>query len=125
MGLPLRYGASLQALTFLANTKGYDLVGCDSSGTNAFYVRKELRPATLPKQSVRDSFRKGRVTDTLNPEGNLTRITFEEEFKLITSVPLVEIDAMGKPAYLQTTLPGPPSEAPSIVANEATEELLS
>lgn len=36
------YGASLQAYFRLARTIGYVLVGCDSSGTNAFWVRKEL-----------------------------------------------------------------------------------
>lgn len=35
------YGASLAALTKLAHAKGYILVGCCSSGFNAFFVRKE------------------------------------------------------------------------------------
>ncbi len=38
----LHYGASLTALTKLAHSKGYQLVGCEASGTNAFYIRKEL-----------------------------------------------------------------------------------
>lgn len=37
----LYHGASLRALTKLAKMKGYLLVGCDSSGCNAFYVRQE------------------------------------------------------------------------------------
>jgi hypothetical protein len=36
------FGASLAALTKLGREKGYALVGCESSGANAFYVRKEL-----------------------------------------------------------------------------------
>ena len=35
-------GASLGALTTLANTKGYSLVGCSPSGVNAFFVRDDL-----------------------------------------------------------------------------------
>jgi hypothetical protein len=36
------FGASLLALARLGNSKGYTLIGCDSSGTNAFFVRDEL-----------------------------------------------------------------------------------
>jgi hypothetical protein len=36
------FGASLTALTSLAQTKGYRLVGCNFSGSNAFFVRNEL-----------------------------------------------------------------------------------
>lgn len=37
-----RYGASLSALARLAAEKGYALVGCDSCGVNAFFVRCDL-----------------------------------------------------------------------------------
>ena len=36
------FGASLKALERLGDKLGYALVGCDLSGTNAFFVRKEL-----------------------------------------------------------------------------------
>jgi len=36
------HGASLSALTKLGNQKGYDLVACDSTGVNAFFVRKDI-----------------------------------------------------------------------------------
>lgn len=39
---PFYHGASLAALTKLADSKGYALVGCDSGGCNAFYVKREL-----------------------------------------------------------------------------------
>ena len=32
----LYYGASLAALNFAANQKGYSLIGCNSNGNNAF-----------------------------------------------------------------------------------------
>lgn len=37
------FGASLSALHDVALRRGYLLVGCDSSGTNAFWVRSDLR----------------------------------------------------------------------------------
>jgi hypothetical protein len=36
------FGASLEALVRLGRSKGYRLVGCSFSGTNAFFVRDEL-----------------------------------------------------------------------------------
>lgn len=36
------FGASLLALQRLGDRKGYALVGCDASGTNAFFVQQEL-----------------------------------------------------------------------------------
>lgn len=36
------YGASLKALELLGHQQGYRLVGCDFTGTNAFFVREDL-----------------------------------------------------------------------------------
>jgi hypothetical protein len=36
------FGASLRALTELAQSEGYRLVSCDSQGVNAFFVRSDL-----------------------------------------------------------------------------------
>lgn len=36
------FGASLEALVRLGRTKGYRLVGCNISGSNAFFVREDL-----------------------------------------------------------------------------------
>ena len=43
-----RFGASLAALAALGREKGYALVGCDSSGVNAFFVRRDLCGAHFP-----------------------------------------------------------------------------
>ncbi len=37
-----RFGAALKRFEIEARKKGYHLVGCDSSGTNAFFVRQDL-----------------------------------------------------------------------------------
>ncbi|MBN1354261.1 MAG: hypothetical protein JW994_06305 [Candidatus Omnitrophica bacterium] len=36
------FGASLYSLVSLGNKKGYQLIGCTSSGVNAFFVREDL-----------------------------------------------------------------------------------
>ncbi len=35
------FGASLKALEILGKEKGYELIGCDFSGCNAFFIRKD------------------------------------------------------------------------------------
>jgi hypothetical protein len=38
----LYFGASISALSFLARQKGYELVGTNRAGSNAFFVRRDL-----------------------------------------------------------------------------------
>lgn len=50
------FGASLSAMTALADQKGYRLITCDKSGTNAFFVRSDLATA-LPTAEPDEVFR--------------------------------------------------------------------
>lgn len=50
-------GASLQLLNELAREKGYILVGCDSCGVNAFFVRKDIAEGKIAEVSVKECFR--------------------------------------------------------------------
>ena len=45
------HGASLCALTALGRRRGFRLVGCDSQGVNAFFVRQDLAKDVLPEVS--------------------------------------------------------------------------
>jgi len=45
---PQYHGASLKALTILAELKGFKLVGCDSTGHNAFYVGMTENMSEVP-----------------------------------------------------------------------------
>ena len=85
------YGASLKALWLLAKEKGYDLVGCNSFGNNAFWVRKDLRPALLPALTAEEAYCAGKFREARNPEGELIFSTLEEELRILEKLPLVEI----------------------------------
>ena len=54
----LYYGASLAALNFAANQKGYSLIGCNSNGNNAFFVRNDMvdQLSYLKPLTVSDAF---------------------------------------------------------------------
>jgi hypothetical protein len=50
------FGASLAALTKVANAKGYRLILCEDSGVNAFFLRDGVAPA-LPGVSAVEAYR--------------------------------------------------------------------
>jgi hypothetical protein len=55
------YGSSLPSLCDLAEEKGYSFVGCNSSGNNAYFIRKDriggLRALTAEQGFVKSKFR--------------------------------------------------------------------
>ncbi len=82
---PLGYyhGASLTALTKLGQEKGYILVGCDSSGTNAFFVRQDVALGKVKPVSVADAFFPG--------YHRLRVMGQEEQFNQIAHFPFKEV----------------------------------
>lgn len=55
------FGASLPALVKLGEKKGYRLVGCDSRGVNAFFVRSDLVGGNFRIGEVEKLFRSARA----------------------------------------------------------------
>ena len=53
---PYRCGASLPAFVKLARAKGYRLVGVQSLGFNAFFVRNGVGESLLPERSARECY---------------------------------------------------------------------
>ena len=79
------HGASLAALQRLGVQKGYQLVGCDFTGVNAFFVRNDLMTPDIKPISVADAFmeNRGRV--------KYKKISTQDQFKKIADQPFVEI----------------------------------
>lgn len=50
------YGASLSAWVELAKSKGYELIACESTGVNAFFVRADLLVPGLLTQTAVEAF---------------------------------------------------------------------
>lgn len=85
------FGASLRALAILGEEKGYDLVGCSSSGINAFFVKKEKRPKNLPKLTVEQAFVESNVRESRNELGEMTFLNKQEEQNILKGMKFVEI----------------------------------
>ena len=84
-------GASFGALAHLAQRKGYGLVGSNSAGNNAFFVRNDvlgdLQPLTVDQAYVKAKFRESR-----GPGGELTHLLIEQGIKLLGNLPVVDVD---------------------------------
>jgi len=85
------WGASLPALTLLAERKGYALLGCNSGGNNAYFVRKN-RAGALPVLSAREAFVDARFRDSRSPSGELTYLSGDERFAQIASLEVYDIE---------------------------------
>jgi len=85
------YGASLRALEHLGREKGYALVGCNSAGNNAFFVREDLLSAPLKVLSVDEAYVKNQFREARDPDGNLSFLTHEQEREMLGALPLVKI----------------------------------
>jgi hypothetical protein len=86
------YGASLKALCLLGARKGYDFVGCGSSGLNAFFVRRDRRPETVPALSCEEGFVEGQFCEYHDAEGRPAKLSREELQALVRGMPLVTVD---------------------------------
>jgi hypothetical protein len=85
------YGASLKALCLLAKKKGYTFVGCNMAGNNAFFVRSELKPEAVKEVSAEEGFVAGQFRETRDSGGNLLYLNPEEEERILSSLPLIEL----------------------------------
>ncbi len=84
------YGASLAALCLLGKRKGYSFVGSNSSGSNAFFVREELRPHDLPELTTTEGFAYSQVRESRDVRGALAFLTEEQEAQILDKLPFIE-----------------------------------
>lgn len=77
------HGASLAALATLGDRKGYDLIGTDSSGVNAFFVRRDVPRGRLEALEADEAYRPQRK--------RLKIATPEQQFAAIEHLTYVEV----------------------------------
>ena len=85
------WGASLLALTLLAERKGYSLVGCNSAGNNAYFIRKD-KIDNLAALNVNEAFVDARFRDSRNASGELTYLSGEQRFEKIAHLEVYDLE---------------------------------
>lgn len=86
------YGASLAALARLADRKGYALVGCNSAGNNAFFVRRDCLGRTVSERAPGEAYVAAAFREARDRSGNLAFLSAQEERALLKDLQLVEVD---------------------------------
>jgi hypothetical protein len=87
----LYFGASLQALCLLAKKKGYQFVGSNSAGINAFFVRDDVID-DLPKLTAKAGYVKSLYRESKDRSGNLTCISSHiERLRIIADMNVVDM----------------------------------
>ena len=89
------WGSSLTALTVLAKRKGYSLVGCNSAGNNAYFVRSD-KIDNLRALDPREAFVDTRFRDSRDRRGKLSHLTGRERFKTIAELEVYDIERKGQ-----------------------------
>jgi hypothetical protein len=89
----LYWGASLDALTRLANRRGYALVAGNRAGNNAFFVRRDVL-GDLREEAVSAVYRPSRFRESLGANGHRTYISdHTKRLELLASMPLWDVGA--------------------------------
>jgi hypothetical protein len=81
-------GASLPALCDLAHSKGYDFIGSNSAGNNAYFVRSELDHG-LKSLTAAEGHVISKFADSRDSEGGLTYLRGEHRLASLRGLPVV------------------------------------
>jgi hypothetical protein len=87
------YGASLRALWLLGRRKGYALVGCNSAGNNAFFVRRDLLPAALAERTPEAAFKPPQFREAREAGGALALLEPAQEATILRGLPLIDVES--------------------------------
>lgn len=87
----LYYGASLAALCLAAERKGYELVGSNSAGNNAFFVRRDVLGGLAPVPP-REAWVASRFRESRDASGAPSHVSGHlDRLRLIADLPLVQV----------------------------------
>lgn len=85
------YGASLQAIDYIACKKGYRLVAISSKGSNAFFVKMDQLVDVLPTVDVAVACKKSYSRESRNEDGSLSYISNDDISEVLKGLPLVDV----------------------------------
>jgi hypothetical protein len=95
----LYFGASISALRALAAQRGYEFIGTNSNGINAFFVRKDLAASVLRLLKQIRAY-PALHRDSRDRDGRLSYVRGAARFELIHDLPVVDVES-GKTLLLR------------------------
>ena len=88
----LYWGASYNAIKFLANKRGYVLIGSGSQGSNSYFVREDLINDQLAIYIANAKFSPCNSRESRDIDGKLTYITGDQRINVIKGLPVFEVE---------------------------------
>ena len=82
----------MAAMTYLADKKSYSLVGTNTAGNNAFYVRNDLLNDKVKVLSVEAAYSPSNYRESRDEKGNLKFITADKRLEVIKGLPVYEVE---------------------------------
>lgn len=86
------WGANLPAFQHLAKLRGYALVGTNSVGSNAFFVRRDLLNENVREVEVASCVRQASFRDSRGADGELTFLSGRGRADAMAAMPLVDVE---------------------------------
>ena len=88
----LYFGASLAAFHHLASQRGYSLIGTNSIGSNAFFIRNDqLSKCPFPVVTVAEAYLSSSVRESRDRLGNLTFLSGEARLNIIKGMTVINV----------------------------------
>ena len=87
----LYWGASLPALTYIANNKGYSLIGCNIAGNNAYYIRKDLLNETIREKTIDEAFIISKYRESREKDFSLSYLDGNERYEIIKGLDVINV----------------------------------
>jgi len=88
----LYWGTSLRALHALATRKGYDFIGCNSAGNNAYFVRRDAMNDRVRKVSLEQGYVGSKYRESRDAKGRLTFLGGTQRAEAIRGLPVHDIE---------------------------------
>lgn len=87
----LYFGASLAAYQHFAEQNGYLFVGTNTTGSNAFFVRKDVASPAVERLASSAAFTPSLCREARKPDGSLALIGGEERLSAIQDMPVINV----------------------------------
>jgi hypothetical protein len=89
----LFFGASLAAVTHIANKKGYSLVGVNSACCNAFFIRNDVLNNKFEVLNSEQAFLESKARESRDIAGGLTFLSGSKRYEIIKGLDVVNVES--------------------------------